>query len=98
MSEGKRTPGPFYQAGHVILRRGPQGEEPKGVYPCDETVDLLNKGTHYDGMLEALKAIRNAANERSGDFQADIDGLVAAWVLVDDAITAAAGGKEKGAG
>lgn len=106
MPEGEfDTPGPFYRDGVMVFRRTGKHQHMfarlttiRDEAEMDEFIGLLNKGTHYNGMLEALKAIRSAADERSGDFQADIDGLVAAWVLVDDAIAAAAGGKERGAG
>ena len=55
------TPGPFdrHPRGHVrkngayILTLSGSLDDSR----CDELVSLLNKGTHFEGMLEALKVI-----------------------------------------
>lgn len=62
MSEEKRTPGPFCRDGPMLFSRK-QGSQLmlarlsvyRGEEPLDELVDLLNKGTHYDGMMTLLK-------------------------------------------
>ena len=70
MPKGKYdTPGPFYTfyredpslTGHTIIRRKPYGNPQAQIWgkldeaECDELVGLLNKGTHFDEMLAALK-------------------------------------------
>ena len=72
MSEGERPPGPFIglpgtrtlwreteesvRSADYIATAAPQLDEAE----FDELVDLLNKGTHYDAMLEALKLGKQA--------------------------------------
>ena len=66
----KHTPGPFWTNPHQDreVYRGPGW---RALYICqlsalrdeaerDELVDLLNKGTHFEGMLAALKEGREA--------------------------------------
>ena len=68
MSEDKRTPGPFFQDGDMICdrRRSEKPGRERWIAMLEdadtitdeeaqEVVDLLNKGTHYDGMLKAMK-------------------------------------------
>lgn len=72
MSEDKRTPGPFFQDGDMICdrRRSEKPGQEQWIAilqdadtitdeEAQEVVDLLNKGTHYDGLLAALKRIHS---------------------------------------
>lgn len=73
MSEGKRTPGPYWREMRTIYRGRPytisSSHEVAEVVPeadlseVDEYVDLLNKGTHFNGMLKA-------ATEAQADYAA----------------------------
>ena len=67
MPERKSTPGPFW-ANHKQTRTIYRGKGIKAVHICqlsalrsaaerEELVDLLNKGTHYDALLEAAEGV-----------------------------------------
>ena len=55
------TPGPFYREGNLIYRSIEQhsflSADVLDETERDELVELLNKGTHFEKMLEALSRI-----------------------------------------
>lgn len=66
------TPGPYRRDGDVVRLRGcvfAQAllSERMDEAERDELVGLLNKGTHFERMLEALETIRDAAGESIPD-------------------------------
>lgn len=89
------VPGPYWNSMHTIYRGRldtiSSSHEVAEVVPeadlgeVDEYVDLLNKGTHYDRMLKALKEV-----EEYGVYHPhDPEGASAAQKMVRDAIAEA---------
>ncbi len=67
------TPGPFYQRGPAICHRNvAAGRSARAMFAeildraeREELVGLLNKGTHFERMLEALKGMSTLLQDAS---------------------------------
>lgn len=65
-----KTPGPFVQDGDMICDERRSDRQWIAMFDdadtiddatCEEIIDLLNKGTHFDRLLAALKNVRGDA-------------------------------------
>ena len=81
MPKGKHdAPGPFYSEGNGVYRMvDGKPDERLDQTSAEEMADLLNKGTHFDGMLEALRQILTEAVAcQGGELISDASGYLEA--------------------
>ena len=73
------TPGPFYEENGYLLRRSTPSSV--DMWPClggmnwterNILVGLLNKGTHFEGLVKALRAVLNSPEGELNDYEAGV--------------------------